>query len=233
MYDTWTTQIRNGNRKTLTTTGMDLRSAVCITGEARAFRFAAVRASLRIFLAHVNTVALDVAIARYTSACGPSLSIGDRCTAALREGLQLDEAALLAEFHAEAHGRHRIKHVRLELFNTSTCANGRHANHTCCRSPAASTAAAGGRVTGSARTHSNHDLPRDRVSGGTASGPAAPEWRPVAYLQYSELVQCALRLLDLSAAQPLGEQATHLIRTRPDVLYMDVCARHVPSAHAH
>ena len=167
---------------------VDMRTAVCVTGEARAFRIAAVRASLRHFLESVQTVALDMAIARYTSACGLSLSRGrgreyHSCAVATSQGFHLEESVLRAEF---SHGSWR-RQMRVELFNTSTCSNGRHENETCC-----------------------HQQNRTTI------------WQPSAYLQYKELAQCALRLAATAAAAPLHERATHLIRTRPDTLYLDL-----------
>lgn len=174
---------------------MTVRSAVCVTGEARAFRHAAVRASLLEFLMSVQTVALDMAIARYTSACSRSLisisgiDAAERCAAAMREGLVMNEAALRAEFA----GGPWSKHMRLELYETSSCANGRHVNATCCHGP-----------------------PHD------SKGASSSSWRPIAYLQYSELSRCAIRLAAAAALLPRHERATHVIRTRPDLFYLEL-----------
>jgi len=41
-------------------------------------------------------------------------------------------------------------------------------------------------------------------------------WAPRAYLQFSELVRCALGLVESA------NDATHIVRTRPDLMYLDV-----------
>ena len=165
-----------------------LRSAVCVTGQARAFRFAAVRASLRLFLHQVHAIALRLDIARY-STCGMSIK-PESCEEIKHAGLVLSEAELRAEFNVGPWSRQ----LSVTLFNESSCSNGRHDNHSCCRGPANRT------------TMTN-----------------AGEWTPGAFLQYAEFTQCARWLIDHVAS------ATLIIRTRPDVLYLDLSASFSPA----
>jgi hypothetical protein len=149
----------------------EVRSGVCVTGEARSFRWPGVRRSLRSFLTAVNAVEVRITISR-TSACeGLVLRRNNTLCAVTRaKRFDLPISALQAEFPT----------ATLTVLERSACDNGHNDHEWCC--------------TGDNGSH--------------ASRPKS------AFLQYVEIARC-ISLLSLRAL-------THVIRTRPDLIYLNV-----------
>ena len=98
---------------------------VCVTGEARSFRFAGVRESLRQFLRDSSAVEIRMRIARSTIACTgfENFRSSRLCTSSKESPLTLSHSEIQREF-PEAH---------IELLNASTCA-GMGETEACCKS---------------------------------------------------------------------------------------------------
>lgn len=102
---------------------------VCVTGEARSFRFAGIRHELRRFLHQISAVEVHMRIARATSACGgfEHARSSHLCESSKKAVFTMSTYELQREF-PEAH---------IELLNSSSCAHAEQ-QEACCQKPCCS-----------------------------------------------------------------------------------------------
>ena len=167
------------------------RVGVCVTGEARSFRFRGIRNSLRRFLRDVQAVDVRMTIARRSSGDGLALHRDARsCDATRRLAFELPDATLRAEFPG----------CSITLLDESTCNNDRNANESCCLAVRTSCAA----MNTSRAVDPRRVRERDSCSSSSVG----------AFLQYLEMTRCTLAMLTSS------KNVTHVVRTRPDIAYL-------------
>ena len=99
------------------------RTGVCLTGEARSFRFAGVRQQLRRFLSAVNAQTVLMTLFRRATCDGLVLGRNATlCRLTRAHAFGLSYAELQREFPS----------ARITLVDESTCDNGRNMNEACC-----------------------------------------------------------------------------------------------------
>jgi len=163
----------------------------CVTGEARSFHLAPMRSALVDLLQEVRVAALYMSIARVSSCDGIALTQNQTlCTLTRAAHWNDDEATLRAELRPL---HPHLQALQITLHNESSCDH--HRRERCC-----------------APGHAGPDRYGNKGPG--RSG----------FLQYLELWKC-VEWMDQKRQQrqPIGSstlQLTHVLRTRPDILYL-------------
>lgn len=182
---------------------------LCVIGQARGFALPAVRGNLRIFVdqlasQHGNSSAIvHFAVARLTPP-RPALPYKP---AQPRSRMDASLAQLATEF----------PEASFDITEASTCDAAPASSTTCCIAAFPNSS-----VASSSSSSSTSSVSRAAVSHAAAAHAAATRWQPGAWLQYYGVSRCALRLFERVTDQQ--RTLSHLIRTRPDVLYLDAVA---------
>jgi len=170
----------------------DARTGVCITGQARSFALIGVRRSLRKMLdALPGPVIMHMVLARHTTHLMLAKSPSRHARAGHAHTILNLTEHQIREEFPEAR--------EIELFNDSSCEGLPYvANRSCCklRREIAAREAAGEKF-----EHDNY----------------ITKSQPVAFLQYANVDHCIETLL----TRPEARTMDHVIRARPDLLYLD------------
>ena len=171
----------------------DARTGVCVTGQARSFALFGVRRSLRKLLDTLpGPVLVHMILARQTTYAIPA-----RIKARAQTRPLLRKHAL--ELSEETLRAEFPEAREIALFNDSSCEGLPHIqNRSCCRlrRETADREAAGEKF--------EHNLHITKA-------------QPGAFIQYAHVEHCVDSLL----SRPEGRTISHVIRTRPDLLYVD------------
>lgn len=184
-----------------------VRAGVCVTGEARSFALPGVRASLRNLLRMFDSEAGVATAVRMIIYRKGSASCSGSILSAIPAECRRAQEAFLAMPHSELQAE--FPGASITLLNKSTCFDPLVAayNESCC--------AVHRKVHGQMLEGSNTNFTRE----------------PGTFLQYVAFHRCAVELLRVHAAslRPI----THLLKTRPDVIYPNAghIARAVLSSH--